>query len=393
MKIRSVTVNTNIDDTNIGPVSSLLADARSEYPVEVQTSRVSVVPINGAFKDVGSALDSACKLEELAISSQIDYIGGFGLGAYPKIEELNFLKWLPKIFDRTDRIFSNCQLSWNKKINMLAIKSCSNLIKILSKIDDGFLNLRFAGLFNCPPNNPFFPTSYACGESPNFSISIEGADIATKAFKNVETLLEARNKFMMLMRDNYCVLLSKSLELEERYGISFYGVDFTLAPTPSMEGSIASALEELGIEPFGSAGTLFLSSFLSDCIKSLGGKIGFSGLMYPVMEDGIIAKRTSQGLISLDSLLSYSSVCGTGLDCVPLPGDVSEKTLNAILLDVSALSVRLEKPLTARLFPICGKRAGDTTEFDFPYFSNTRIMGIKEGKVKDWKDKEIKFNV
>jgi hypothetical protein len=70
-------------------------------------------------------------------------------------------------------------------------------------------------------------------------------------------------------------------------------------------------------------------------------------------------------------------VCGTGLDTVPLPGDVSEGELAGNLLDVAALALRLDKPLTARLMPIPGAKAGDLTEFDFPYFSNGQVLAVK----------------
>jgi hypothetical protein len=70
-------------------------------------------------------------------------------------------------------------------------------------------------------------------------------------------------------------------------------------------------------------------------------------------------------------------VCGTGLDTVPLPGDVSEEELAGILLDVAALALRLDKPLTARLMPIPGAQAGDLTEFDFAYFANGRVLDVK----------------
>ena len=96
--------------------------------------------------------------------------------------------------------------------------------------------------------------------------------------------------------------------------------------------------------------------------------------MLPVMEDSGLAKRNQQGNISLTKLLSYSSVCGTGLDTIPLPGDISFETLYGILLDVSSLSIKLNKPLSARLMPIPGKKAGDLTEFDFNYFENTSVM-------------------
>jgi hypothetical protein len=81
-------------------------------------------------------------------------------------------------------------------------------------------------------------------------------------------------------------------------------------------------------------------------------------------------------LYTLDSLLLYSAVCGTGLDTVPLPGDIEPSDLAAILLDVAALALRLNKPLTARLMPIPGKRAGEETSFDFPYFANARILQV-----------------
>jgi hypothetical protein len=79
----------------------------------------------------------------------------------------------------------------------------------------------------------------------------------------------------------------------------------------------------------------------------------------------------------VDDLLLYSAVCGTGLDTVPLPGDISVSQLQAILLDLAALAQRLEKPLTARLMPIPGKAAGEETGFDFAYFANSRVLGVR----------------
>ena len=76
-------------------------------------------------------------------------------------------------------------------------------------------------------------------------------------------------------------------------------------------------------------------------------------------------------------LLLYATVCGTGLDTLPLPGDVTVEQLYALLLDVAALSQRLAKPLTARLMPVPGKVAGDATQFDFPYFANSRVLALE----------------
>jgi uncharacterized protein (UPF0210 family) len=45
--------------------------------------------------------------------------------------------------------------------------------------------------------------------------------------------------------------------------------------------------------------------------------------------------------------------------------------------DVAALAVQLDKPLTARLLPVPGKRAGDLTSYDFPYFANGRVLAVE----------------
>ena len=103
---------------------------------------------------------------------------------------------------------------------------------------------------------------------------------------------------------------------------------------------------------------------------------GYCGLMLPVLEDVGLAERNTQGLLRLSSLLSYSAVCGTGLDTIPLAGEVSVGQLAAVLSDVAALGWKLAKPLSARLLPVPGKQVGETTRFDFAYFVNTRVMAV-----------------
>jgi hypothetical protein len=51
--------------------------------------------------------------------------------------------------------------------------------------------------------------------------------------------------------------------------------------------------------------------------------------------------------------------------------------ISALLLDISALALRLNKPLTARLMPIPGKKAGDPVEFNFEYFANSKVMALE----------------
>jgi uncharacterized protein len=69
-------------------------------------------------------------------------------------------------------------------------------------------------------------------------------------------------------------------------------------------------------------------------------------------------------------------VCGTGLDTIPLPGACSAETIAHLLLDVATLALRLQKPLSARLFPAPGKHAGEHTTFTSPYLTNTVVKEI-----------------
>jgi uncharacterized protein (UPF0210 family) len=97
----------------------------------------------------------------------------------------------------------------------------------------------------------------------------------------------------------------------------------------------------------------------------------------PLLEDWTLARSASQGLLTISDLLLYSAVCGTGIDTLPLPGDTTAGQLSAILLDLAALALRLNKPLTARLLPVPGKAAGEETGFDFAFFANSRILPVR----------------
>ena len=67
---------------------------------------------------------------------------------------------------------------------------------------------------------------------------------------------------------------------------------------------------------------------------------------------------------------------------MPLPGDVTEQQLELIIGDMASLAVKWHKPLSARLLPVAGKKAGDTTEFDSPYLVNATLqpLGLKSQK-------------
>jgi uncharacterized protein (UPF0210 family) len=161
------------------------------------------------------------------------------------------------------------------------------------------------------------------------------------------------------------------------HGFHWNGFDFSPAPFPVDDCSLGGAIEILGGVPVGFPGSLAAAAVVADTLdKGRWKHTGFNGLMMPVLEDSILAARSDEQAIEIKDLLLYSAVCGTGLDTVPLPGDATVEQLEAVLLDIAALAVRLGKPLCARLMPVPGKKAGERTGFDFGFFANGRVMKL-----------------
>ena len=213
------------------------------------------------------------------------------------------------------------------------------------------------------------------GNSPLFSIGVEAASLAVTACTEAASLAEARSRLVRLVENQAQKISNLVKKVGGARGLRFGGIDFSLAPYPEAARSLGAALERLTGGQVGEAGTLAAAAFLADALdRARFPNVGFSGMFFPVFEDSVLAARAAEGRLSISNLLLYSSVCGSGLDTIPLPGDVPMEALAAILVDVAALALRLGKPLTARLMPIPGKAAGDEVIFDFPYFAPTRVL-------------------
>jgi hypothetical protein len=145
------------------------------------------------------------------------------------------------------------------------------------------------------------------------------------------------------------------------------------ADTPLGDVSIGATIEAFTGAKFGSSGTLTAARIITAAVKAVPEKqVGYSGLMVQVMEDKLLAQRWAESTYNVDSLLA----CGTGLDTVPLPGDISIEQMERIFGDVASLATKWNKPLSARLQPIQDKKAGDRTDFQDPYLFNTALHAL-----------------
>src|SRR5436190_464692 len=236
----------------------------------------------------------------------------------------------------------------------------------------GIGNFRFAAAANVPAGTPFFPVAYHRG-SDAVALGLESPPLLSAAFAGANTLAEAKQSLTQLLETRLGALERLVRQVARHDERTYLGID--VSPAPGKDASIGAAIEALTGVPFGDYSTLAGCAAITDVLKSLRVKTcGYSGLMLPVLEDPVLARRASEGRYSVRDLLLYSTVCGTGLDVVPLPGDTAADRLAALIADVAALSAKLRKPLSARLFPVPGKAAGERARFDDPYLTDCVVM-------------------
>lgn len=371
MDIRSVTFFCEPDYGDLSHLGTFLAKARETFHVPVQTTRLALPPFPDWWdRDRATAENLAAQWQEVGF----DYIS---LGPVQLRHDATWLERLPEIIGTADVLFAGAEIAdLSGQIDVGRCLAVANLIQEASKLyDNGFGNLYLAALANCSPGAPFFPVAFHRGGDPHFAIAVESADLAVTAVKSASSLAEARRNLVEAIEAEAGKVSAAADELSAAFGFPFSGIDFSLAPFPEADKSLAGAMEGLGLSNVGGAGSLFAAAFITEAIDRADfPRCGFSGLMLPVLEDSVLAARAAEGQLSISDLLSYAAVCGVGLDTIPLPGDVSRETLAGILLDVAALAVRLDKPLTARLMPMPGLAAGDPIHFDFPYFADSRVM-------------------
>lgn len=234
-------------------------------------------------------------------------------------------------------------------------------------------NFLFAATAMLQPLGPFYPGAYHTGGGRQFALGFEGANVVQSVFAQTHGDFDASVAELTRQLTIHAKVGEEVGEaVAKSTGWTFVGVDPT--PAPLGDASIGDAIEKFTGAKFGANGTLTAALAITTAVKKVAVKqTGYSGLMLPVMEDKLLAQRWAENAYDIDSVLAYSSVCGTGLDTVPLPGDVSEERLVKIFGDVAALAYKWHKPLSARLLPVAGKKAGDKTDFDSQYLFNTTL--------------------
>ncbi len=379
MKIRTITTGMSrpFSASQIQRAAQFNAACRTYFETngyEVQTTRVSC-----QIWDYEPDIDTILSIESDAKAFGIEFLS-LGTILPDKSYTEAHLARVANIIIQSEILFASATLTTQvgpvaSRIAPVASRIANVIQRIAHETDAGYGNLRFAALMNCRPNTPFFPAAFWYDTQMNFGIGWQAADLVQEAFTNAPNLEIGLQNLETLMEAEGQQIVALAQTLAREWGVKFVGID--VSPTPMGDESIAYAMEQQLPGYFGERGTLAVAAGITRTLRSLELPLcGYSGLMLPVLEDVGLGKRREAGYFNLDSLLLYSSVCGTGLDTIPIPGDASTTQIAAILTDVAALSIQLKKPLSVRLFPVPGCSAGDMTRFDSPYLTNTTVMAI-----------------
>ncbi len=358
---------------------TILREASRQYNAasyEVQTIRIATRPLFVDLADWSSAdiLAYVGKLQRWLTELGLEYCS---LGTVPAAQPafpLERLELLADILAATHALSATVQLATlNDGIRSAAALPTARIIQRLAhETQEGFGNFRFAMLACVDAGCPFFPAAYHAGPA-SLAIGLQGASIIAEVLRaHAQDLTAVTPAVRDALEEYASPLVALGQRMAQEHNLLFGGID--LSPAPMGEDSIVAALELFGAGTFGSPGTLAVVAALTAALKSTRlPTCGYNGIMLPVLEDALLGRRWEQEQVHVHQLLLYSAVCGTGLDTIPLPGDSPTEMIAHLLLDVATLALRLRKPLSARLFPVPGRQAGEHTVFTSPYLTNTLI--------------------
>jgi len=380
-KIRAITAFINLDRAQykeqVADALKMLRRAQTTLEsrgYQVQTIRIATQPFPEYTKGLTAQQTVAFFKEYDALAQQEKFAASIG-PAMLNVDDPGWADVLAQILSNTKTLNASLVVAGEDGVRWSAVGAAARVMKKLEETEHSQGNFRFAAIAMVPPLTPFFPAAYHTGFGHQFAIALESANVVAAAFKDAPDLATAKQRLTDSLAASAFDIERHAGRVDLETGWTYMGID--LSPAPSGNVSIGAAIENLTTQPVGMSGTLTAAATITAAVKDVKVKqTGYSGLMLPVLEDTRLAQRWSEGHLSIDALLSYSAVCGTGLDTIPLPGDITAEQLSLIIGDMASLAVKWHKPLSARLLPVLGKGWGEMTEFDDPFLVNAKLQSL-----------------
>jgi len=382
-RVRTLTAGVDLPGLgDLGPIRKALTTlARGRKRLtgegwEVQTVRIALPPVVAALSPAErrASLGTVRTLDELLRTE--DAIASLGPVSVDDRDDDALPGWLAEVMATTERLSASIVVASSEQgVHRRAATTAARAMDAIARaVDGGVGNFRFAAAANVPAGTPFFPVAWHRGPD-SLALGLETASFVGATVAPAADAADATRRLVAAMDAAIRPLEELLIPFAESEGRTYLGVD--TSPAPGMDRSIGAAIEALTHRPFGGAGTLEACAAVTSALKGLAvGTCGYSGLMLPVLEDPVLARRATEGRYGVRDLLLYSSVCGTGLDVVPIPGDTPVEVLAGLIRDTAALSAKWKKALSDRLLLVPGKAAGDMARFADPLLTDCAVLPI-----------------
>ena len=341
---------------------------------EVQTTRITLPPLVAAMSTVQrrAAFDEVRALDARCAAAGVL----LGLGPVLTMDRADdeLAAWGAELVLATKATsFSTVIASPERGIHRQGVRVAAAVTRAAGAARPGGMgSFQFAAAANVPAGTPFFPVGWHAGPDA-LAVGLQSPRLVRAALTGASDREDAGRRLAARLASELREVERIATDVARGEAVRYGGIDSS--PAPIGDDSIAGAIEAFTGAPFGEAGTLQACAMITDQIKRVPVKLcGYSGLMLPVLEDRVLARRAREGHFGLRDLLLFSSVCGTGLDVIPLPGDTPLATIERIMLDVAAQATKLGKALSVRLFLVPGKNVGDPVHFDDPRLFDTVVM-------------------
>jgi uncharacterized protein (UPF0210 family) len=358
--------------------------------IEVQTIRISTRVLNCPTFAPEEANATGVMMEKIAAESGIHFLN---LGS---IQSETFLEGDTLSNLASSMKYTSFSVSWQPIWGLhQALRLAAQLLKMESSS-----TFRFGISFNCGPEIPYFPASYA-GHEVCFSVATENSAMLTHAWR-LATAVDEKNMNLCpvkRLRDSVrCVFNEKLIPLEDvchdierETNFKYRGIDPSIAPDLRGEAhDMSSCMLIPSLQSEGDlwgAGTPSIIDAITSALKDLDmSLVGYKGVMLPVLENESLAEAVGRGQLSVKQLLLYSTLCGVGLDTVPIPGGMDgdgekekrilEFKIAATILDINAISQRQHKPLTIRFLPVKNATPGDMVDLENPHLTKGYVMAL-----------------
>jgi uncharacterized protein len=383
VRVRTITAGLELSPRGESPrlesTLAFLADAKQTFVnagYEVQTLRLATNP----WLASASSSDRAQLLARVRELDKIVTERGVILSIGPVLTEDraddSLPQWSNDLIATTQSTHHSVVIASERGVHSAAAAVAAQVMtKLARTLDGGVANFRFATAANIPAGTPFFPVGWHRGPE-SVAFGLESASVVEQAFAGLSKGENATTRLKQQLDSVLVPVERLGRDLARKHDRAYLGID--TSPAPGKDRSIGAAIEALTREPFGNAGTLEACAAITAALKSVSvTTCGYSGLMLPVLEDPMLAQRAGEARFTVRDLLLYSSVCGTGIDVAPIPGDTSVHTIAGLLRDVAAQSVRLNKALSVRLFLVPGKKVGDMARFaDYFMLTDSVVMKL-----------------